>query len=68
MEMIPLHTNFCMQAQIHLKDEFLEVLASFGIEQMLNKKPVFTKETRKNCKFNAQGLKGAKRDHKYVIL
>lgn len=29
-----------MQVQIYLKDEFLEVLAGFGIEQILNKKPV----------------------------
>lgn len=38
--MLSLYTNFCVQAQIYLRDEFLEVLTGFGIEQILNKKPV----------------------------
>lgn len=38
--MISLYTKFCVQVQIYLKDEFLEVLTGFGIEQILNKKPV----------------------------
>lgn len=40
MVMIPLYTNFCMQAQMYMKDELLEVLAGFGIEQILKKQSV----------------------------
>lgn len=42
-----------MQAQITLKDEFLEVLPGFRTEQILNKKPEYLQGRLGKTKYNA---------------